>query len=382
MDSTRRMFLGATAAGLAWSCAPSARSRPPSATRPDRAGTRVAGRPVGGDVVHLDSNENPRGPGPAARAALAAAADDAGRYTELDEPLIAAIAARHRVGTDSVLLGTGSFTILLNAALWALRRGGRAVVPHPTFGAIAAYAEMLGAELVRVPLDRRWGHDLEAMTAAATPATRLVYVCNPNNPTGTIVSSDDLERFCQRLAPRTLVVVDEAYLEFTGEERVRSMDRLVRDGLPILVVRTFSKLFGLAGLRVGYGIAPPALAASLRGARTGPDEAFVSGPAARAALASLGDDDFVATTRRETAAERELLRAELSRLGLTPAESHTNFVYFVPPGKPEDLVAAMAARGVRIGGRSEQGGCRITIGTPAEMQRARAVLAAALHRRA
>lgn len=376
MDTTRRMFLGAataSAAGLAWGCSPA--SRPRAVAQPPRPAPARSDPP---STIFLDANENPSGPGPAARAALATAADSACRYTELDEELAAAIAARHRIGADHVLLGAGSFTVLCHAALGALRGGGNAVVAHPTFGAVADYAEMLGASPVRVPLDHRAVHDLEAMSAAVTPATRLVYVCNPNNPTGTIVAAGDLRRFCETMARRALVVVDEAYAEYVDDARFGSMDGLVRDGLPILVVRTFSKIFGLAGLRIGYGIAPPAQIAALRAARVAPDWAWVSDPGARAALASLGDGDFVTAIRRETAATRARFVAELGRLGLTAPESHANFVFFAPPGRPEDLVAAMAERGVRIGGRSGLGGCRVTIGTPAEMRTAAAALSAAL----
>jgi histidinol-phosphate aminotransferase len=368
MATNRRAFLGTTAAALAWGCGVGG-SMPPATTPVARPG--AAPGPTVPPVIRLGGNENPYGPSERALAAARNALGEACRYADLGE-LTAAIAARHGVPVDHVMLGTGSFAILVATVAAAMRGGGSAVVPVPSFDIVGEYAATFGP-VTNVPLDATFRHDLEAMGSAITPATRLVYVCNPNNPTSTLVNTADLAAFCQRYAGRTLVMVDEAYAEYVAD--FTSMDRLVRDGLPIVVVRTFSKLFGLAGLRVGYAIAPPGLVASLRAARGPADRLWIGAPGARAALASLGDDAYVARIRREVGEVRTRFVGALERLGLAVPPPCANFLY-VPHAKADALVAAMAARGIKISVWSEQRGCRITIGLPSEMTAAAEALAA------
>jgi len=369
MQTTRRALLATATALTAWGCA-SHKTTLLASTSPGRART--------GSVVRLDANESPYGPGPAARAAIRDAIGQAGRYTELDDDLAAVIAARHGVTTDHVVLGTGSFAILEMATRAALRESGSVIVPHPTFPCVADATTLLGSKVVGVPLDRKAVHDLDAMASAINETTRLVYVCNPNNPTGTIVPASDLAAFCARHASRTLVMVDEAYADYVEDTRYGSMDVLVRQGAPIIVVRSFSKLFGLAGLRVGYAIAPPAVIKRTRGARTGSDRVWIAGLGASAAIASLGDADFIHTVRRDNASARAKFVADLERLGLAVPESHTNFVFFVPPGRPQALRDALAQRNVGITARDEFGGCRVSIGFASEMTAAADAIAAAL----
>jgi histidinol-phosphate aminotransferase len=341
-----------------------------AATSPGRANMPSA--------VRLDANESPYGPGPAARAAIREAIGQTGRYTDLDDDLVAAIAARHGVTSDHVVLGTGSFAILEMATRFALRERGSVIVPHPTFPCVAETTTLLGNSVVRAPLGRRAVHDLDAMGSAITDSTRLVYVCNPNNPTGTIVPASDLAAFCARYAERTLVMIDEAYADYVEDPRYGSMDVLVRQGAPVIVVRSFSKLFGLAGLRIGYALALPAIIKRMRGVRTGSDRVWIAGLGASAALASLADVDFVKSVRRDNAGVRATFVADLDRLGLTIPESHTNFVFFAPPGRPEALRDALARRNVGITARDEFGGCRVSIGFPSEMKAAAEAIAGAL----
>jgi histidinol-phosphate aminotransferase len=368
MQTTRRALLATATAFTAWGCASKATLL--AATAPGRASSR--------SVVRLDANESPYGPGPAARAALRDAIGQAGRYTDLDDDLAAAIAARHGVTTDHVVLGTGSFAILEMAARFAQSERGPVIVPHPTFPCVADATKLLGGSVVRVPLDRNAAHDLDAMSSAITQDTRLVYVCNPNNPTGAIVPASDLAAFCTRHAARTLVMIDEAYADYVEDARYGSMDVLVRQGARVIVVRSFSKLFGLAGVRIGYALAPPAVVKRLRAARTGSDRVWISGLAASAAIASLTDGDFVKSVRRDNASVRAKFVADLGGLGLVVPESHANFVYFVPPGRPQAFREAVAQRHVAITARDEFGGCRVSIGFTSEMTAAAEAIASAL----
>ena len=377
MESDRRTFLAAGAAALAWGCG---QARSMSPTRPVASGERgsTAVPPaVAAEVparIRLAANENPYGPSPRARAAAQAALGEACRYSESCGELAAALAARHGVSSEHVVLGTGSFAILMWTVDAAMRPGGAAVVAHPSFDVVGDRAATFGS-VSRVPLDARFGLDLDAMAAAITASTRLVYVCNPNNPTSTVVDGAELAAFCKRFAQRTLVLVDEAYAEYVAD--LASMDALVRDGVPIVVARTFSKLFGLAGLRVGYAIAPPPIAERLRSARGVADRAWVAAPAARAAIASLSDADYVARTRREVGEVRTRFVGALEHLGLVVPAPRANFVYF-EHARIDALVAGMAARGIRIGSLAQPRACRITIGLPSEMTAAADALAAVL----
>jgi len=364
MDTNRRGFLGTTAAtALVWSglgCSLGGSSSP--------APSRASG------LIRLDANENPHGPSAQALAAARDALAESCRYTDADQALVAAIAKHHGLSPQHVVLGTGSYAILTATVLATLRGGGSTVVAHPTFGAVAEYATAFGP-VTRVPLDGAARHDLDAMAAAIDPATKLVYVCNPNNPTSTLLPASDVTAFCRRFAARTRVIVDEAYAEYVPG--FTSMAQLVREGLPIVVVRTFSKLYGLAGLRVGYALAPPALATLLRTARGGPDKVWLGVTGARAALASLDDAAYVARIQRAVGATRTKFVAALERLGLRVPTAHASFVYFRHP-RPEAVATALAARQIKIAARTDIGGCRITIGLPAEMTTAAEALAAVL----
>ncbi|MET0594606.1 MAG: histidinol-phosphate transaminase [Polyangiaceae bacterium] len=367
MQTTRRALLGSATALATWGCA----------SKTTLLATNTAGR-SGRAVTRLDANESPYGPGPAARAALRDAIDNAGRYSDLGDELIAAIAKRHGVTSDHVVVGTGSFAILEMVSRMALRDGGSAVLADPTFPGTADCITILGRKIARVPVDKRAVHDLDAMNGAIGEGTRLAYVCNPNNPTGTIAPASDVAAFCTRNAARTLVMVDEAYADYVDDPRYGSMDDLVRRDVPIVVVRSFSKLFGLAGLRVGYALAPPSVIKNLRKVRPANERVWVSGVGASAALASLGDAEFIRTVRQSNASVRAKFVGDLERLGLTVPASQTNFVFFTPPGKPDAMRVALADRGVRISGRDELGGCRVSIGLPGEMAAATDAIAAVL----
>lgn len=351
----RRQFLLTSASAAA---APMALAAATSAGQATTANAPAA------KMVRLNSNENPYGPGPAARAAIASATQDACRYDSGDtQRLVEALAAKEGVDKDRIVLGAGSGELLNNLALNFCTLG-QMVCAWPTFGQIASFAEKFGCQVRKVPLDAELRHDLPALEAAITPNTSLVYICNPNNPSGTVVDGPRLREFCARQAAQTLVVVDEAYLDLIDEGATESMVDLVRGNANVVVLRTFSKIHGLAGLRMGYAVARADVAARLRRSQL----TFLSIVALRAALASLGDAPFLARTRAALIADRQRLGSACESMGLRHAPPQGNFL-FVKVGMPaEEFRNRMRQRGVEVGRPFElyTDWSRITVGTQAE----------------
>ncbi len=216
------------------------------------------------------------------------------------------------------------------------------VAADPSYRGLTRYAETAGATVRAVPLDAAMGHDLPAMAAAVTDATRLVYICNPNNPTGTALAPDALRAFCERVSRRAVVFVDEAYLDLVADPALgASMGDLVRAGHDVIVARTFSKVHGMAGMRIGYGIARPELAARLRAVGMGGPNVV----AMRAAGASLDDPAFLEASRAGIRAARAFTYAALDAAGYPYVRSHGNFVFFDTGQPVERFSAAMRAHG-------------------------------------
>ncbi len=336
-------------------------------------------RPAG--PIRLDSNENPYGPSPAARRAILASASEAPRYADdAIQELIAALAEYQRMDAAQIVIGSGSGELLNMAAMLAAEAGpgGELICAEPTFEQLSAFAATVGVKTKWVPLDAGHAHDLPAMRAAITPRTRLVYVCNPNNPTATAVRRDALETFLRSVPEPTLVLVDEAYIDLADGEGVGSVVALTKDCPNLIVLRTFSKIHGLAGLRVGYGMAQPALAKRLRNVQL----AFPNVAGLRAAIASLGDHPFITETRRALITDRMRVEATLDRLGCAHTRSQGNFVFFDVSMPITAFRKAMLDRGVKIGRpfvRYDQW-ARVTIGTHAEVGRFLEVLPDALGR--
>jgi histidinol-phosphate aminotransferase len=356
----RRSFLGASAAVTL------------AATSTATARARTAPSTVANRVVRLSGNENPYGPGPRARSAIAAAVDDSCRYSgDRYSQLIQALAEHEGVTKEHIVLGAGSGELLHMLALEYVQRG-ELVCAWPTFAQMIAYAEKLGATVRKIPLDREHRHDLPALSAAVTPNTALVYVCNPNNPTGTTVAAEPLRAFCEQQARATLVVVDEAYLDLIDPGRTASMLDLVRNGANLIVLRTFSKVHGLAGLRIGYGIARPNIIARLKRVQM----TFPNTLGMAAALASLGDREFLARTTQQLQADRRRVCASCSALGLEYADPQGNFV-FMRVGMPvESFRERMRAEQIEVGRAFEpySDWCRVSIGTSTETDRFLAAL--------
>jgi histidinol-phosphate aminotransferase len=255
------------------------------------------------------------------------------------------IAERHGLTADHVVLTSGSMECLFAAAA-AFTKYGRIVAPGLTFGPHLTVAERMGGEVLRVPLTGEMDQDLERMAAVTDSMTSLVYVCNPNNPTGLTVEGGRMRAFCEAVSARATVMVDEAYNELTDNPDATSMVDLVRRGENVIITRTFSKLYGLAGLRVGYALAPPHLAEMLkRHAMTSP-----SVVGAAAALASYNDEAFLAYSKSKIVEGRQMVEALFDRLEIPHVPSQTNFVYADIGRDADAFQAKMRAENVLIRG--------------------------------
>lgn len=313
--------------------------------------------------VKLASNENPHPPLPSVVAAIADAAQQINRYPDTGAvELTAAVAAKVGVSGEQVAFGCGSVTLLEQLMQAFCEPGDEVVVGWRSFEAYPLVAQVTGATLVRVPL-RDETHDLDAMLAAITDRTRVVIVCNPNNPTGTAVRREELARFCDAVPSDVLVVLDEAYGEYITSPEIPDGVELMRGRQNVCVLRTFSKAYGLAGLRVGYFIAEdPAVAGVVRKTMM---PFAVSSIAQAAALASLAAADELQVRVDEAARERVRVAERLRAGGYPVPESHANFVWISAGEQTAALANRLMAAGIM--GRPFAGeGIRITIGTPAE----------------
>ena len=329
--------------------------------------TLQAGGPSG--PIRLDANENAYGPCAQAFAALEGSAQTANRYPKHEYgDLTDAIAARHGVKAEQVILGCGSAEDLRMTAATYLGPGKTLVMASPTFELPAQHAQRLGAQIVYVPLTRDYAHDLDAMLAKAATGSGLVYICNPNNPTGTLTPRADLEAFIRKLPATYAVLMDEAYHHFVvGAPAYTSfLDRPVDDPR-LIVTRTFSKIYGLAGARIGYAVATPETAKRLATQKMDFALSIVS---ARAALAAWNDADSVPTGAARNARDREEFYRQAKSRGLGVIESQTNFV-MVHSGRPvEDVTAHFKANNVLIGRPFPPytDYARVSLGTPTDME--------------
>jgi len=274
-------------------------------------------------IIKLASNENPMGPSPLAIKAAGKALNDVNRYPdpggyELRRKISRMLGLR----MEEVILGNGSVEIVEQIAGAFLDPGDEAVVGDPAFSKYDIATRIMGGRVVAVPL-REWTHDLEAMADAVTSRTRLIFIPNPNNPTGTMVTSDAVAAFLDRLPGGVIVVFDEAYYEYIEREDYPDTLARVREGKDVIVLRTFSKIFGLAGLRIGYGLAKEELIQPLNVVR----ETFNTNSVAQAAaLAALDDRDHVFRSRESNEQGMKVLADGLHAMGLEFIPSVANFV--------------------------------------------------------
>jgi histidinol-phosphate aminotransferase len=324
-----------------------------------------------GDVakpIRLSNNENPFGPSPAALEAIRTAFTDAGRYPDdAAEGMRDVVARMHGVRPEQILLGAGSGEILKWAAITFTGPGRTLVQAEPTFEAISGHTRLAGGSVTSVPLNGRFEHDLPRMLDAARRAD-LVYVCNPNNPTATITPAAALREFVAAVPASTTILVDEAYHHYvTSADYATLMDLLPRHP-NLIVARTFSKIFGMAGLRCGYCVSSEEPIRKMA-AHQGWDSVGVLTLAA--ARASLGDELHVARHRDRNLRTRTFVRTEVERLGRTMLPSEANFVMIEMGRDVAPIIAALHDRGVDVGRRfaAMPQHLRVSIGTEEEMKR-------------
>ncbi len=317
-------------------------------------------------VVKLASNEGPFPPFPAALEAIERAAGELNRYPDGGVyRLRAALAERHGVAFEEVVVGGGADGVIDLLSQATLEPGDEIVCAWPSFPSYVLDALKFGAVPVKVPL-RDHVHDLDALADAVGPRTKLVYVCHPNNPTGTANGRAELRAFVERMPAHVLTVVDQAYFEYIDDpDYPDAVAELFAAGLRVAVLRTFSKIYGLAGVRVGYGIAPADVVAATSKVRRAFD---VTAPAQAAALASLDAPKELARRRDLNAAGRNRLAEILVAHGLEPVPSLGNFLY-ADVGDGRDLFDRLLREGVIVrplAGFGAPGAIRVTVGTPEE----------------
>lgn len=337
---------------------------PVSEIERERWGT-LASKPL---KILLNANENPYGPSEKAKLAIQQCATQANRYTMgVQEELRALLAKKEGVTPAHIAISTGSAALLCQAGIAFGLEGGRILSAFPTFPLLMTYAETFRATWDKVNLNEKLEHDYEAIASRIAADTKLVFICNPNNPTGTLVDPKVVKQFCEEVSKKVTVYVDEAYLEFLEPSQQISMVDLVKKDQNVVVSKTFSKIYGLAGLRVGYIIAKPELIARI-------DKYHMGIPnnqaAIAAAMASLGDESFMEFSRKKNAEARAHLTNYLDKKGIQYGKSYTNFVFFPAKSDASQVLTKLENRGIgiRLWDYKDQQWYRVSIGTLDEMK--------------
>src|SRR6266571_5124418 len=361
MSISRRKFAQLLSAGAA-----AAVVRPPfSFAKPTQS--VATSSTAGGNIVRLSANENPYGPSPKAFQAITDSFGLACRYPdEHNNMLIDKLAKLNGVNHDEILLGDGSGEILkLCAETFTGPQNGKLVAADPTFEAILNNASANGAEVVKVPLTSDFAHDLPKMLAAAKAG--LIYVCNPNNPTASITPKDELRDFISKTPPETMLLVDEAYFHFADSPNYESVIPLVKDHPNLIVARTFSKIYGMAGLRCGYCVAQKQTIDRMRSNQMWDS---VNIMALAAATASLDDPDHVPNGQRLNSEAKTFTIGELDKLGYETIPSQANFIMFDCKRPVLPLIQAMKQQNVHVGRLfpALPNHMRVTIGKKSEME--------------
>ena len=322
----------------------------------------------GTSPVLLSSNENPYGPSPLARKAFADNLAISNRYNwEVASLLMSAIAKKNSVKDENILLGAGSTEILDLVARYAAQEKGNYVTSDPSYNYWTVVLDNLGSKKIKVPLTTDKKLDLKAMLDSMTQDTKLIYICNPNNPTGTICEREVLTDFITKVSLKTIILVDEAYLDFTKQA---SLSNLVNDHPNLVVVKTFSKIYGLAGARIGYAIASKAMIDNLSNLQSSPDGSN-SVLSRLAAMASLKDDKFISECYSLNETVKNYTIKELKKLNLTCIPSNTNFIYFSLSNYTKDYFQQLKINNIEGTKIYEEEGkwTRITVGTIEEMKK-------------
>ena len=315
--------------------------------------------------IKLASNENPRGPSPKARAVLNEAAQTLHRYPDGGgHYLRQALADRWKVAPDQIILGNGSDEVITLLTKAFLEPGDEAIMADPSFVVYKIDVMAAHADPILVPLEAH-RHDLPAMAKRVTAKTRMVFVCNPNNPTGTYVTATEVEAFMQAVPPDVIVVFDEAYYEYVTADDYPDTLGILKAGRNVVLLRTFSKIYGLAGLRIGYGLTTSEIVQHLNRIRP---PFNTNSMAQKAALAALTDEEHVRESRRLNAEGMAYLAGHLKAMGLPVVPSQANFLYFDAKQDGRTVFDALLRQGVII---RHLGGSflRVTVGLPHENQR-------------
>lgn len=321
-----------------------------------------------GDPILLNSNENAYGPGPLAQKAILNSYKNSNRYPDDYIPVLKKKIGEHwNVGTENILLGAGSSDIIGLSCLHTSKTKGQIITSEPSYRVWNGQASSFGLSFKRIQLNEQRKTDLAKVVGAISNETGMVYFCNPNNPTGTFVEVPALKDAVSAAAKETFVFIDEAYTEYA---ELPSLASLAINTPNIVVAKTFSKVYGLAGARVGYAIAHPDTIKSLSSHQPWPD-AGVSMVSCNAAMASLDDLDFVKLCRQKAKEAREMCYECFKKLSLEYIPSSTNFILFNIDKIKGDFAGLMQAKNIYVQFREHFGGkwCRVTMGTTEEMQR-------------
>jgi histidinol-phosphate aminotransferase len=325
--------------------------------------------PLRDGLIRLTQNENPLGMPPGVLRAVRDAATEGHRYPRLGQQLLGALAARNGLDPATVMLGNGSTEILRVAVHAAVARGAvRMVLPDPTYEAVGRFATPWAADVVRIPLAPDHGHDLDAMRAAARSADGpvFIFVCNPNNPTGGTSPCDEVEAWIRDAPDHHFFLVDEAYYEFADTPGYRTLAPLAIARPNVVVSRTFSKIYGMAGLRLGYGIGEPATILRMQAFTSGLN---VNHLAHAAGLAALEDDDYIRRSLASNDAALRIATTTLDELGLEWLPTQTNFVMHRVAGDLETYIGHMRDAGILVGRPFPPllSWNRVSLGTPDDM---------------
>lgn len=317
--------------------------------------------------IRMSSNENPYGPSKLAIEAMQAAFSQSNLYGGIGNQIVALQAQIENVTPESITISAGSGELLQAAGVLASLDKGSIVAPYPTFGQLLRAAEDMGSEIINVPVDESMHIDLNAMYAAIRPDTKMVYLCNPNNPIPSIIEKKALEDFVRTVAKDRLVFIDEAYYEYVDNPEFSSMMPLITEGVNnVIVARTASKIHGFAGLRVGFGFAHPELIERINMVKTG----SISILAQHAALVTYGDKDFQDHARARNKEGLAIVEGMFDELGLRYVKSNANFVFFETGIDNETFRASMRQANIMVGRLFQPypTWARVSIAKPEEMQ--------------
>lgn len=350
----------------------------PVKLRPEIVAQRAykQGRPAPADSFKLSSNELPFAPLERVTDAVHAAVEY-NRYPDASALAVReALAEHYGLTADRVLVGAGSVSLLYQAVQAAAGPGDEVLYAWRSFEAYPGMVTLAGATSVHVPLTADGGHDLEGMLAAITDRTRLIIVCSPNNPTGPVVTQDEFERFLARVPDDILVIADEAYIEFVTDARALNATRILGEHPNLVVARTFSKAYGLAGLRVGYMLGDPRI---LNAFNTAGIPFLISAQGQAAALAVMQEADAVRRRVNEISARRDEIRRALVDQGWAVPETQANFVW-LPAGERTELVEEILREGGIIARAFPGDGIRVSIGEEASVSPLLAACSRAIER--